>query len=193
MSAVGQRERTGRVAGARGPPIPEGRMALWKKKSDPLSERARALQRQIATLEAQIRELQTALAGSPPAEARRVATPQPPPRAPATPPPAAREPIFEEVSGRPLKLETEPAPPELYNEMGVRKFDFTALMRRLRQRWHHTPTLNPRLISYLAAGGVQGLRPLRKEKRIARNRFLLLVAILLLLLLGTFWMFLQHR
>lgn len=188
-------------------------MAWWKKKADPLSERARALQRQIATLEAQIRELQTALAQSPPAASRTVVSPgaapltaasrpaelhavagtapSPPTAAPARP--AAREPIFEEVNRGPLAAVTEPGPSDLYNELGIRKFDFTALVRRLRQRWHHTPTLNPRLISYLAAGGVQGLRPLRREKRVARNRFLLLVAILLLLLLGTFWMFLQHR
>lgn len=163
-------------------------MALWKKKSDPLSERSRALQRQIATLEAQIRELQTTLARTPPpSPARSVAPPPAPARA------EPREPIFEEVSAGPLRAQPEPPGRDLYNEMGVRKFDFTALVRRLRQRWHHTPTLNPRLISYLAAGGVQGLQPLRKEKRVARNRFLLLVAILLLLLLGTFWMFLQHR
>lgn len=175
-------------------------MALWKKKSDPLSERSRALQRQIATLEAQIRELQTTLARTPPPSPARSVAPPPasasaaaphPPPAPARAEP--REPIFEEVSAGPLRAQPEPPGRDLYNEMGVRKFDFTALVRRLRQRWHHTPTLNPRLISYLAAGGVQGLQPLRKEKRVARNRFLLLVAILLLLLLGTFWMFLQHR
>lgn len=183
-------------------------MPLWKKKADPLSERARALQRQIAALEAQIRDLQTTLAHAPPAppgrsalspgatapstELRRAAEiPRP---APTPSRPASVEPVFEEVGRGALQPAAEPPPPpDLYNEMGVRKFDFTALVRRLRQRWHHTPTLNPRLISYLAAGGVQGLRPLRKEKRVARNRFLLLAAILLLLLLGTFWMFLQHR
>ncbi|MCX8091767.1 MAG: hypothetical protein N3I86_12695 [Verrucomicrobiae bacterium] len=180
-------------------------MALWKKKSDPLSERARALQRQIATLEAQIRDLQTTLARTPAAPAHTACPLRTPPanvvpRAvesrPAPTPPRAepQEPVFEEVSRSPLKTDAAPPEPQdLYNEMGVRKFDFTALVRRWRQRWHHTPTLNPRLISYLAAGGVQGLRPLRKEKRIARNRFLLLVAILLLLLFGTLWMFLQHR
>jgi hypothetical protein len=45
-------------------------------------------------------------------------------------------------------------------------------------------TTNPKLVSYLAAGGIQGLRPLRYEKRVARNRFIVFVAVLLLLLLG---------
>lgn len=53
--------------------------------------------------------------------------------------------------------------------------------------------MNPRLVSYLAAGGVQGLQPLRKEKRVARNRFILFVVFLMLVLLGTLWMFLHNR
>ena len=49
-------------------------------------------------------------------------------------------------------------------------------------------------MSYLAAGGIQGLRPLRYEKRVARNRFIFFVIILFLLLLGTLLVFLKgHR
>ena len=43
---------------------------------------------------------------------------------------------------------------------------------------------NPKLVNYLAAGGIQGLRPMRYEKRIARNRFVFLVTILFVILLG---------
>ena len=50
---------------------------------------------------------------------------------------------------------------------------------------------NPRLVNYLAAGGVHGLRPLRYEKRVARNRFIALVIILFVILLGVFSIFLQ--
>ena len=46
------------------------------------------------------------------------------------------------------------------------------------------PTSNPKLVNYLAAGSVQGLRPLRYEKRVARNRLLLLLAILIAVLWG---------
>ena len=45
-------------------------------------------------------------------------------------------------------------------------------------------TNNPKLVSYLAAGGIQGMRPLRREKRIARNRTIALAIMLLLILLG---------
>ena len=37
-----------------------------------------------------------------------------------------------------------------------------------------SPAVNPKLVSYLAAGSIKGLRPLRYEKRIARNRFIFL-------------------
>ena len=54
-------------------------------------------------------------------------------------------------------------------------------------------TSNPRLVNYLAAGGVQGLKPLRYEKRVARNRVVVLALILLGLMLGIAWMCLKHR
>ncbi len=47
-------------------------------------------------------------------------------------------------------------------------------------------------MSYLAAGGLQGLRPLRYEKRVARNRFIALVLLLFLILLGFFAVFVKH-
>jgi hypothetical protein len=45
-------------------------------------------------------------------------------------------------------------------------------------------------VHYLAAGGVQGLRPLRYEKRVARNRFIFFVVVVFFALLGfvlVFW------
>ncbi len=68
----------------------------------------------------------------------------------------------------------------------MRKYDLPALLRRIRSWFQGPAATNPKLISYLAAGGIQGLRPLRYEKRKARRRFILLVCILFLLLLGTF-------
>ena len=51
---------------------------------------------------------------------------------------------------------------------------------------------NPRLVNYLAAGGVHGLRPMRYEKRVARNRFILLVVVLFLILLGVISVFVRN-
>lgn len=82
----------------------------------------------------------------------------------------------------PPRSETEM--PEMFNELGVRKYDLPALLNRITNHFRGPTTSNPRLVNYLAAGGVQGLRPLRYEKRIARNRFIWLVVIVSLALFG---------
>jgi hypothetical protein len=93
--------------------------------------------------------------------------------------------VFEEVDLDRLKTRGDvPSTLEHFNDLGVRKYDLPALFRRVRNHFHGPATTNPRLVSYLAAGGIQGLRPLRYEKRVARNRFIALVVVLLLTLLG---------
>jgi hypothetical protein len=105
-----------------------------------------------------------------------------------------QEPIFEEVDLDPLKTQPERVDtPEHFNELGIRKYDLPALVRRVRNHFKGPSTTNPRLVSYLAAGGIQGLRPMRYEKRVARNRFIALVIILFLTLLGILAVFLRHR
>jgi hypothetical protein len=172
-------------------------MAWLRKKPDPLSDRARALNQEIAQLEDQIKRLgaQVERDQAHP-RLRSTALPHgstvshpgagaaPPSAAPAA---AAHEPIFEEVDQGPLESNGEPIlPPEHYNELGVRKYDLPALLRRIRSFFQGPSATNPKLVSYLAAGGIQGLRPLRYEKRKARRRFIILAAVLFLLLLGTF-------
>jgi cell division protein FtsB len=179
-------------------------MAWLRKKPDPLSGRARALNQEIAQLEDQIKRMgaqverdrahprlrSTALPhGSTVSHPGAGAAPASP--APAT---AAHEPIFEEVDQGRLESSGESIiPPEHYNELGVRKYDLPALLRRLRSFFQGPSATNPKLISYLAAGGIQGLRPLRYEKRKARRRFIFLVAVLFLLVLGTFLGFYRRR
>ena len=93
-----------------------------------------------------------------------------------------------------LEGRAEPATrPEHYNELGVRKYDLPALLRRVRNHLRGPSTTNPKLVSYLAAGGIQGLRPMRYEKRVARNRFIVLAAFLFLMLLGIIAVFLRRR
>jgi hypothetical protein len=106
-----------------------------------------------------------------------------------------QEPIFEEVGHDLLQARDEATTkPEHYNELGVRKYDLPALLRRIRDHFRGPSTTNPRLVSYLAAGGIQGLRPLRYEKRVARNRFIFFFIILFLAMLGTLLVFLKgHR
>jgi hypothetical protein len=165
------------------------------KKGDPISERARALNDQIASLEAEIKRLDTQLQHTPVPRLRSTAVPHgatvaraPVPPAPA---PAPSEPVFEEV--KPLRTAAETDTPDHFNELGVRKYDLPGLFDRLGRHFRRPTTSNPRLITYLAAGGVHGLRPLRYEKRVARNRFVVLVVVLFLILLGVISLFVHNR
>ena len=88
------------------------------------------------------------------------------------------------------EIETEP---EHYNELGVRKYDLAAFIQRLKHHFRGPPASNPKLINYLAAGSFQGLRPMRYEKRVARNRFLWLVIGFFLLLLGIVSVFVRNK
>jgi hypothetical protein len=177
-------------------------MAWLRKKTDPISDRARALNDEIAQLESQIKKLDTRL--------QKEQT-QPKLRSNAMPhgeiashnqarvdaslPPLEKdeeEVILEQADIR--KLEKEDAStPEHFNELGVRKYDLPAMLKKVQNNFQAPATTNPKLVSYLAAGGIQGMRPLRYEKRVARNRFILLVVVLFLTLLGILAVFLHQR
>lgn len=177
-------------------------MAWLRKKPDPISERARVLTAEIASLESEIQKLDAQLQTGAPPRLRSTALPsttnRPAPGAgPAQPPsPAtsADEPIFEQVGTSRFETPSEHlTTPEHYNALGVRKYDLPALFRRLQNHFRGPSTTNPKLVSYLAAGGIQGLRPLRYEKRVARNRFIVFVVFLFLALLGLVTIFFRHR
>src|SRR5688572_7138501 len=176
-------------------------MAWLKKKLDPISDRARALNSEIAALEAQIKQLDARLQrGQNHPRLRSTAVPHGATiahsaqftEAPTTT--TRPGPIFEEVDqDRLTAREENGATPDHYNELGVRKYDFPAFLDRVRDAFRGPTTTNPKLVSYLAAGGVQGLRPLRKEKRIARNRFIVFTVFLFFMLLGVIYMFVRGR
>jgi len=168
-------------------------MALFKKKADPLSERSRVLTSEIAALEAQIKALDSKL-HDPPARPRLRSTARPHgaslPAIPASP----REPVFEPVDHHRVKAEPEPdAPATHFNELGVRRLDWAGGWRRLKNHFRGPPANNPRLINYLAAGSIQGLRPMRYEKRVARNRVIGLIIILVVMLWGIAAFLWRHR
>src|SRR5690349_6407958 len=146
-------------------------MALFKKKADPNSERARVLNAEIAALEAKIKKLdmrlqhdhehprlrstamshENTIRHAPDASTRMID-----PVAPVV-----HEPIFEEVDQNRLRVRGENGnTPDHYNELGVRKYDLPELLRRVRNQFSGPSTTNPKLVNYLAAGGIQGLRPM---------------------------------
>jgi hypothetical protein len=157
-------------------------MGWWNKKKDPISDQARAINNQIAALESQIKKLGSQLQ-TPGGPKLRSSTPSPGAGDPGVIQPVNfREPVFEEVNQQPIQSLEPPPPPEMFNEFGVRKYDLPALWNRLRHYLQGPTTTNPRLVSYLAAGGVHGLRPMRYEKRVARKRFFGLVTVLFIVL-----------
>ena len=162
---------------------------------DPISERERALTDQISSLEEEIKRLDTQIQRTPTPKLRSTAIPHSHTvtrkAEPSPAKPTAEEPVFEEI--KPLKPSTETEAPDHFNELGVRKYDLPALLQKIRDQFRGPTTNNPRLVNYLAAGGVHGLRPLRYEKRVARNRFILFTAVLFVLLLGTILFFARNR
>jgi hypothetical protein len=169
-------------------------MGILRKKLDPISDRERQLKSEIAALEGQIQKLSTALdhqQNHP--RLRSTVFPHSPTESPAAPSQPS-EPVFEEIDHRRLKSpHTESTTQGHYNESGLRKYDLTAAWHRIRDFLRGPQPSNHKLLTLLAAGNVQGLRPLRYEKRIARNRLIFWVIILLLLLWGILSMTLRHR
>jgi hypothetical protein len=166
-------------------------MGLLKKKPDLISDKAQALSAEIAALEAEIKKLDSQVAHKSEPKFRSTARPAGQTfsgtveKSLPVPPPKPSEPVFEEVAK--IAPRTEAEAPELFNDLGVRKYDLPALFNRWRNHLRGPTTSNPRLVNYLAAGGVHGLRPLRYEKRVARNRFIWLVIIVSVALFGLFY------
>lgn len=182
-------------------------MGWFKKKSDPISERARALNDQISELETQIKQLSQQQAAAareeeapppsrpvpvrpaleesePPPKLRSTALPHRHPRAnTAANASKPAESGLEDLSRNPFKPEGERSSAPA-RDLGVRQSDFSGLWKRFKRQFRGPATSNPKLVSYLAAGSIQGLRPLRYEKRVARNRTILLLVCLILILWG---------
>jgi len=166
-------------------------MALFRKKIDPLKDREKNLASEIDQLEEQIRTLQGVLksAESEP-RVRQTALPS---RANAArpggsvePPPAGApaEPVFEPVDQH--RLQNSPANPfnEKHDPRVLQREGATSFWERLHRYFRGPTSSNPKLVSYLAAGNIHGLQPLRYERRVARNRLLLWIGIIIVIFVG---------
>jgi len=122
-------------------------MAWFKNKADPLSDRARVLNDEIAELQSQIKKLDarlqenhshprlrsTALPHGATPDHSAIAVSAPAQRVPAPP----HDPIFEDVDKDRLKAKNEGAAQAgHYNDLGMRKYDLPALLRRVRDHFH---------------------------------------------------------
>ncbi|MGD0813947.1 MAG: hypothetical protein ABSA83_10110 [Verrucomicrobiota bacterium] len=166
-------------------------MGLFNKNPDPITDRSRELNAKIAVLESKIKKLSQELQ---PGTGAQLSAPPRSAAVSAQPEAAATrnsEPVFEKVDQKELKAPAQ-QPAQHFNELGVRKYDLLSLLERIRKQFQSPPAANPKLVNYLAAGSIQGLRPLRYEKRVARNRCVALAILLLLAFLGVF-LALEHR
>lgn len=157
-------------------------MGLFQKKHDPISEKARALTAQIEALEAQIKQLSIGGTATQPRFRSSTAPGGAAPRSPARLQESREH--FERIDHRPLQSAAPTPVREKQSELGVSRPDHPTAWHRLKELFKPLPASNPKLVNYLAAGSIQGLRPLRYEKRVARNRFIFLVVVLLLVLWG---------
>jgi hypothetical protein len=165
-------------------------MLRFKKIGDPLSQRSRELTAKIAELESRIKKLHAKITPDNRPRFRSTAFPHGGSIATALP---GSEPVFERVDQNQLNEAPEPRPaPSHWNEPGAPRRDLAALYERLKKYFSSSAAANPKLVNYLAAGNVQGLRPLRYEKRVARNRFLALTIVFVGVLFGIFY-FLARR
>jgi hypothetical protein len=163
-------------------------MGFFTKKADPISERSSQLTARIAELESKIKQLSQRVE---PEDHRRFRSTAYPPGSPSAARPTNGapngDPVFERVDQKQLKEVPEPLPTSRHDdETGARKFDFLEWMERLKRHFRGPSAANPKLVNYLAAGNIQGLRPLRYEKRVARNRFVALTMVLVIVLFGLF-------
>lgn len=176
-------------------------MGWFSKKTDPIQSRAHALDAEIATLESKIRKLNAQIEKTTPAapaaplpttprlrtsvQPAETAIPHraaPTPATTTAPTRSAIEVDLPPTSGAPAPVEM----PAYYNARGVRKFDLLGALQRFRKSLTGPEPSNPKLVTYLAAGNIHGLRPLRHEQRVARNRFIVLCLVLLGILFAIF-------
>src|SRR5689334_4334149 len=153
-------------------------MGLFSKKADPIASKAKELEQQIAAVQLQIKQLNRKLDKPEPVAAptraasnghERTLPHQPPARSTTMPhgPRSAqirnipaREPIFESVDQAAPAAQNDPSKAH-FNDLGVRKYDLPGAWRRMIGFFRGPATHNPKLVSYLAAGSIRGLRPLR--------------------------------
>lgn len=150
-------------------------MGWFKRKIDPMTSRSRELHSEIAALESQINQLSNASTLGDPLQIHTVLK-----ETRYLPP----DPILraDEALTHSLQPVTDSNCPGLYNDQGVRKFDLAGWWLRARRQPATSPAGNDKLVAYLAAGRNYGYTALRSERRVARNRFILLASVLLAML-----------
>ena len=132
------------------------------RRKDPLDSRDRAIKARLEDLESQIEELDEVVE-------------------------------VHELKPADTPLPTRPSYPLSEQRLGTVESENETAWQWLTRRFRKPPvSSNPRMVNFLAARTNQGLRALRYERRVARNRFLAFSMLLVLVLIGLFWTLLQQ-
>ena len=137
-------------------------MGLFQRKKDPLKKRAMSVQNKLKELHSQIQDLD----GNP----------------------AQISSEFHDLKQNHPSLPRRPITIEKDKSLDTKAQRPEKLWDRMTKHFRKPPvSTNPKMVNFLAAGSIQGLRPLRYERRVARNRFLAFTTVLVLILIGLFW------
>ena len=137
-------------------------MGLFQRNKDPLKKRAKSVQNRLNELQAQIQELDDV--------------------------PAQESFKLHDLNQNNPSLPRRPSIMEKDQPLDTSVQRPEKLWNRIIKNFRKPPvSTNPNMVNFLAAGSIQGLRPLRYERRVARNRFLAFTTVLVLILIGLFW------
>ena len=137
-------------------------MGLFRRNKDPLKKRAKSVQNKLRELHAQIQDLDEN--------------------------PAQISSALHDLQQNDPSLPRRPSKMEKDRSLATKAQRTEKLWDRITKNFRKPPvSTNPKMVNFLAAGSIQGLRPLRYERRVARNRFLAFTTVLVLILIGLFW------
>ena len=165
-------------------------MGLFNKRTDPIKDRERDLTSEIRQLERQISALKGVLQASrddaPDPETPVPAETNTPRSRPQESPKKAEsgEMVFETVSARRLQGSNVNPFKDSHDPQALQREGSSTIIEKLLRYFRGPTSSNPKLVSYLAAGNIHGLQPLRYERRVARNRLLLWIVIIMVLIVG---------
>ena len=155
-------------------------MGLFKRNGNPLTARSRKIDQELASVQKQIHQLSLGLDESPAADGIPAAGATPSAKPHSKKPQPGRKTVAGSdspfLAGAASKKTTTP---------------WQLLLEEIRRWWRNRKTGRKppdhdrsKFVNYLAAGSFEGMRPLRYEKRIARNRMIFLLVCLLLVVLS---------
>lgn len=157
---------------------------------DPISSRAKSLSSRARELKAEIRKLEKQSTREP--KFKRTTSSRERVSSEVTEE-NSLESMFETIEHETLGLRDNTRDPKAhYNSQGIKKLDLMGWIKRQTEKSPASEKANieaastTKWVQYMATGGVRGIEPLRREKRIARNRFLLMFALFLVILCGIF-------